>query len=254
MRRQLLSLAAVILTAGFIAAPSASAQQSVNFFVGGFVPVAADARGDITNGRSNDILVRDRDFLTFGIDRFKGVTFGGEYLAPLGDFFEAGASLGYYQQTVAAADTKFVAPNGSNVIADLKLRIVPFNATFRFLPLGRHHYGVEPYIGAGIGVFGWRYSESGQFVDYTPPVPRNPPIFNGTFAASGVATGPVVLGGVRFPMGAAVPGFEIKWQKARTDFLPTGPGADFPKDAAGNPTTLVDLGGMNYLFTFAIRF
>lgn len=241
MRRQLLSLAAVILTAGFIAAPSASAQQSVNFFVGGFVPVAADARGDVTNGRSNDILVRDRDFLTFGIDRFKGVTFGGEYLAPLGDFFEAGASLGYYQQTVPAADTKFVAPNGSNVIADLKLRIVPFNATFRFLPLGRHHYGVEPYIGAGIGVFGWRYSESGQFVD-----PADRSIFNGTFAASGTATGPVVLGGVRFPLGMAVPGFEIKWQKARTGALPTS--EDFPAN------TLVDLGGMNYLFTFAIRF
>jgi len=243
MRRQLLSVAAVFLTAGFLAAPSASAQQSVNFFVGAFVPVASDARGEITNGRSNDIILRDREFLTFDVNRFKGVTFGGEYLAPLGDFFEAGASLGYYQHSVPASDTKFVAPNGSNVVADLKLRIVPFNATFRFLPIGRHHYGVEPYIGAGIGVFGWRYSESGQFVD-----PADRSIFNATFAASGTAIGPVVLGGVRFPMGAAVPGFEIKWQKAKTDLLPTTAGADFP------PNTLVDLGGMNYLFTFAIRF
>lgn len=243
MRRQLLSLAAVFFIAGFISVGSASAQQSVNFFVGGFVPTPTDARGDITNGRSNDIIVRDRDFLTYDPNRFKGVTFGGEYLAPLGDFFEAGASLGYYQHSVPAADTRFVAPNGSNVVADLKLRIVPFNATFRFLPIGRHKYGVEPYIGGGIGVFGWRYSESGQFVD-----PADRSIFNATFAASGTATGPVVLGGVRFPLGMAVPGFEIKWQKAKTDSLPTGPGADFP------PNTLVDLGGMNYLFTFAIRF
>ena len=241
MRRQLLSLAAVILTGGLLATPPASAQQSVNFFVGGFVPTAADARGDITNGRSNDILVHDLDYLTFDPNRLHGVTFGGEYLAPLGDFFEAGGSIGYFQQTIQAADTKFVAPSGANVIADLKLRIVPFNATFRFLPLGRHHYGVEPYIGGGIGVFGWRYSESGQFVD-----PADRSIFNGTFAASGTATGPVVLGGVRFPLGMAVPGFEVKWQHAHTDNLPTS--QDFP------PNTLVDLGGMNYLFTFAIRF
>jgi len=243
MRRQLLSVAAVVLTAGFLAAPSASAQQSVNFFVGGFVPVSADARGDITNARSNDILIHVRDYLTFDPNRLRGVTFGGEYLAPLGDFFEAGASVGYFEHTISAYDTKFVAPNGSNVFADLKLRIVPFNATFRFLPIGRHKYGVEPYIGGGIGVFGWRYSESGQFVD-----PADRSIFNGTFAASGTATGPVILGGLRFPMGMAVPGFEVKWQKAKTDFLPTGAGADFP------PNTLVDLGGMNYLFTFAIRF
>ena len=86
----------------------------------------------------------------------------------------AGAGIGYYQQTVPSFDINYAnLANGANINADLKLRIVPFNATFRFLPLGRHHYGVEPYIGGGIGVFGWRYSESGQFVD--PAQPRFAP-------------------------------------------------------------------------------
>src|SRR6266550_4580142 len=100
MRRLLLSLTAVALVTGVFATPSASAQQSVNFFLGGFVPTTSDARGDVSGGRSNDILIRDQDFLSFRIDRFKGVTFGGEYLVGLGDFFEAGAGVGYYQQTV----------------------------------------------------------------------------------------------------------------------------------------------------------
>jgi hypothetical protein len=240
MRRLLLSVASVSLVALFLATPSASAQQSVNFFLGGFVPTSADARGDVSGGRSNDILVRDQDFLTFNISRFKGPTFGGEYLVGIGDFFEAGASLGYYQSTVSAADAKFVAPNGNNVIADLKLRVVPFNATFRVLPLG-HHSGIEPYVGGGIGVFGYRYSESGQFVD-----PSDRSIFNGTFVASGTATGPVILGGLRVPIGPAVPGFEIRWQSAKSDFLPTS--QDFPAN------TKIDLGGISYLFTFAVRF
>jgi len=244
MRRLLLSLAAVSLVAGFLAAPSASAQQSVNFFLGGFVPTPTDARGDVSGGRSNDVLVGDFNFLTYRFDSFKGATVGGEYLVGLGDFFEAGAGIGFYQHTVPASDTKFVNSTGGNVVADLKLRIVPFTATFRALPLG-HHDGFEPYIGGGIGVFGWRYSESGQFVD---PLDRacggKPCVFNGTFVGTGSATGPVVLGGVRFPIGRAVPGFEIRWHSAKGD-LPTN------QDFAG---TKIDLGGMNYLFTFAIRF
>ena len=48
--------------------------------------------------------------------------------------------------------TDFVNANGTEIEQDLKLRIVPFTATVRFLPLG-HHDGVEPYIGAGVGVF-----------------------------------------------------------------------------------------------------
>jgi hypothetical protein len=245
MRRLLLSLAAVGLVAGFVSTPSASAQQSVNFFLGGFVPTPADARGDVSGGTTNDVLVQDQNFLIFRTDRFKGATVGGEYLVGLGDFFEAGAGIGYYQKTVSAIDANYTNTNGSDIAADLKLRIVPFSATFRFLPMG-HHSFIEPYIGAGIGVFAYRYSESGQFVDYTPPIPRNPAIFNATYAQSGTATGPVVLGGLRVPIGPAAPGFEIRWQSAKGD-LSTDP-------VTGFSAPKIDLGGVSYLFTFAIRF
>jgi hypothetical protein len=184
------------------------------------------------------VLVGDQNFLSYRFDRFKGATVGGEYLVALGDFFEAGAGLGYYQKTVPAADTNFVGPGGANVLADLKLRVVPFNATFRVLPLG-HHSIVEPYVGAGVGVYGWRYSEAGQFVD-----PADRSIFNGTFVGSGSATGPVVLGGVRVPIGPLAPGFEMRWQSAKG----TLPG---DQSFAG---TKIDLGGINYLFTFQVRF
>ena len=239
MRRFLTSLGAVSLVAGFLAVPSASAQQSVNFFLGGFVPTSADARGDASGTRSNDILVRDRDYLTLDIERFRGVNFGGEYLVVLGKFFEAGAGLGFYQRTVPAADTAYVSTSGASVIADLKLRVVPFNATFRVLPLG-HRSVIEPYVGGGIGVLAWRYSESGQFVDHS-----DRSIFNSTFVGSGTATGPVVLGGLRVPIGPMAPGFEIRWQSGKGD-LPTS--QDFPVN------TKIDLGGISYAFTFQIRF
>jgi hypothetical protein len=239
----MLSLAAVSVVGAFFATPTASAQQSVNFFVGGFVPKSFDSRGDINNGVSNDVLVNNQNFLLFNLNRFDGVTFGGQYLIGLGDFFDAGAGIGFYQQTVPAADANFFNSNGTNIVADLKLRIVPFTATFSVLPLG-HRAPVVPYAGAGVAVYYWRYSESGQFVDYTPPVGRNPPIFNGTFVGSGGAVGPVVFGGVRIPIGPFAPGFEVRYQGGK---------GDLPTDQSFSGTK-IDLGGMNYLFTFDIRF
>ena len=243
MRRLMLSLMAMSVVGAFFATPTASAQQSVNFFVGGFVPAPIDSRGNINGGVSNDVIVNNLNFLSFRFDRFDGVTFGGEYLVGIGDFIDAGASIGYYQQTVPATDINFNNPNGSPIIADLKLRIVPFTATARVLPLG-HRAPIVPYVGGGIAVYGWRYSESGQFVDYTPPVGRNPPTFNATFVGSGSAVGPVVLGGVRVPIGPMAPGFEVRWQGGK---------GDLPSNQSFSATK-IDLGGINYLFTFEIRF
>ncbi len=69
-------------------------------------------------------------------------------------------------------------------------------------------------------------------------------IFNGNFVGTGWDVGPVVLGGVRVPIGPTAAGFEARWQSAKGT-LPPGEGF------AG---TKIDLGGMNYLFTFNIRF
>ena len=226
------------LVVGFLSAPAASAQQSVNFYMGGFVPTSADARGDISGGISNDVLVQNQQFLSFRIKDFDGFTFGGEWLVPLHDKFDAGLGLGFFQETVHAVDSNFVNVNGSEVVANLKLRIVPLTATFRLLPLG-HNAPVQPYVGAGVGVFGWRYAEYGQFVD-----PDTHNIFNGNFVGTGWDVGPVVLGGVRVPIGPTAAGFEARWQAAKGT-LPPGQGF------AG---TKIDLGGMNYLFTFNIRF
>jgi hypothetical protein len=235
MRRMLLSVTAVCFVAGFIATPVASAQQSVNFWVGGFVPNGFDARP------GNDVLVQDTNVFLFNFNRFTGPTVGGEWLAALGNYFEAGGGLGYYSQSTPAIDRDFVDPNGFNVAANFRLRVVPFSATLRLLPFG-HNAPVQPYIGGGVGVYAWRYSETGDFVLANGVISRGE-----VNTATGGATGPVVLGGVRFPIGRAAPGFEIRWQHAH---------GELPGNGTGNPFlgTVIDLGGFNYLFTFNIRF
>ena len=229
MRRFVLSLSVIALIAGFIATPPASAQQSVNFYVGAFRP---DTRG------SNDVQFQNLGFATFNINDFNGATIGGEWLIGLGDKLDAGFGVGFYQRTSPAVFTNFVDTNQSDIQFDQKLRIVPVTATFRFLPLG-HHAAVQPYIGGGVGILAWRYSESGAFVDFQ----NNNNIFRQVYTASGTKTVPVVLAGLTSPIGLVGIGGEIRYQGGKADLT-----SDWP---AG---TTVNLGGMNYLFMVNVRF
>ena len=97
---------------------------------------------------------------------FNGWTFGGEWLYGIGEYFETGVGVSYYQKTVPTVYRDFVDDNGSEISQDLKLKIVPITATVRFLPVGRGA-PVEPYVGGGIGIFNWRYTEAGEFVDFS---------------------------------------------------------------------------------------
>jgi hypothetical protein len=207
-------------------------------FIGGFTPRAIDARTD------EDVLVQNGTFLstanrTRGVDigEFNNVTVGGEWLFAMTRNLEGGLGLGFYQRSVPTVYTDLVNRNGTEIEQALKLRIVPFTATIRLVPFGNDQ-AIQPYIGAGVGVYGWRYSETGDFV-----FPGDVVKFR-NFVASGAAAGPTIFGGVRVPIGSAGVGFEIRHQSAEGKV----PGDELFTEAK------VDLGGYNYLFTMGFRF
>ena len=231
MHRLITAGLVTLVVLGFVGTPVASAQQQVSFSVGGFSPRAEGAR------TSGDVLVNNLDFLAFDIKDFSGPLFGAEWLTALGDKFDAGLGVSFYQRSVPTVYTSFVNANSSEIEQTMKLRVIPFSATVRFLPMG-HHNGVEPYIGAGVGVLSYRYSETGQFLA------TDRSIFRGDFVGSGTATGPVILGGIRVPVGSWGVGGEIRYQSADGK-LP----AD--QDFSGSK---IDLGGLTYTFTINVRF
>lgn len=236
MRRSTIALTLAGLVSA-LAPASSYAQQSLNFSLGGFTTRGEDARVR-SNNRSDDVLVNNLDFLAFKLNDFNGATAGAEYLVAIGEWVDAGLGVGFYRRTVPSIYSDFVNSNGTEIEQNLKLRVVPFTATIRFLPLG-HHNGLEPYIGAGVGVFNWRYSETGSFVDFS-----DGSIFRDSFLGTGTATGPVVLGGIRLPVGSFGVGGEIRYQNAI---------GDLPSDQ-GFSGTKIDLGGWNYVATFNVRF
>lgn len=237
MRRLSAVVGLLVLASGVLAPSPSYAQQSLNFLIGGFVPDGEDARAR-TAGRSDDVLFNNRDFLDFRLSRFRGLTYGVEYLVGVGDWLEGGLGVSLYSQTVPSRYADYVSNSGNDIRQDLRLRMVPFTATVRFLPLGRGGV-IEPYIGAGAAIINWRYSESGEFIDFSDGT-----TFRESYVARGTSTGPTVLGGLRIPVGAGGFGFEARWQNATGDLPPA-------LEFSGNK---IDLGGWNYLATVRVGF
>ena len=222
-------LALAIVCSGILFDPQAArAQQTVNLSLGYFTVRGQDARV------AGDVLNANRNFLTFDVNDFNGGSIGGEWLFPVGRYIEAGAGMSFTRRTVDSFYTRLVNEDRSDITQDLRLRMAPAAFTFRLLPLGQDH-GFQPYIGGGLNVIAWRYSESGQFVGLDRTV------FNNSYVASGTQTGPVALGGIRFAGDTAAAGMEFRYQAAE---------ADVPAPIAGGK---IDLGGWSYLFTVGMR-
>jgi hypothetical protein len=233
MRSRSVCTAALVLAVSAFAAETSSAQQTLNLSVGYFGVRGEDARVE------GDVLVANRDLFLFDFTDFGSVSLGAEYLAPLGEYFEAGGGVAFTFRTVDTIYDDFVRPDGSEIEQQLKLRIVPITATVRVLPLGRRS-AFQPYVGAGVGLFNWRYSETGDFVDFSAP---GRPIFRETYAQSGTSIGPVAVFGARVPVGSGMLGGEVRYQKAE--------GALDERDFLGSK---IDLSGFHYVVTFGIRF
>jgi hypothetical protein len=225
--------AAVILVSAFVAASAvpARAQQSLTFNLGAFMPRAEDGRPP------GDVLVVNRQYLLFNVSDFNAFTVGGEWAIGLGEFFEAGVGVGYYQESVPAIYDEWVNLDGTEIEQDLKLRIVPVTAIARILPLGKNR-AFQPYVGAGFGIYNWRYSETGEFVDFS-----DNSIYRDNYVGSGTAVGPVAVFGARGRLGKSFSlGLEVRLQWAQ---------ADLSQDFLGDK---LDLSGTNILSTFTYRF
>jgi outer membrane protein W len=233
MRIRIAWTAAAITFIGLMNAATASAQQqTLNFSLGYFAVRGEDARVD------GDALVENRNLYLFDFDDFNSASLGMEYLFSIGDFLEAGAGLAYTSRGVDTIYEDYVRPDGSEIEQTLKLRVVPLTATVRILPLGRSSV-FQPYVGGGIGIFNWRYSETGDFIDFSVP---DRTIFRETYSNTGTSIGPVAVFGARFPIGNAVIGGEVRYQKAEGDLD--------DRDFLGPK---IDLGGFHYSATVGFR-
>lgn len=231
MRRTRL-VAAALFAVSIAATGTAQAQQAFNVQLGYFGVRGEDARVE------NDVIVVNRQYLLFKVGDFSGFTIGGEWTFPLGEYLEGGVGVLYFQRTVPSVYADWTYDDGWEIAQEMKLRNVPITGTVKILPFGRS-MAIQPYVGGGIGLNVWRYSETGDFVDFT-----DGSIFREAFVDSGTAVGPVGFFGIR---GRIAPqfdiGFELRYQWAEGALN----SQDFLSDT-------IDLGGFNALSVFRMRF
>jgi hypothetical protein len=80
----------------------ANAQQTLNFTLGYFTPLALDARDH------DDVLLENSTFLLFDPDDFNGASVGGEWLFPLARVIEGGIGVSYMSQDAHSVYFDFV--------------------------------------------------------------------------------------------------------------------------------------------------
>ena len=225
-----------VMVLGVAAAASAQVVQSMQIGLGGFFPQGPEVRPD------NDVLVKDLtnvNRMLFFISDFRGGELTGEWNVGFGRNVEVGIGTGYFRRTVPSIYADVTFPGGREIEQTLRLRVIPVTAVVRFLPLG-NPAGFQPYLGAGVSALNFRYSEIGDFVDDFDGT-----IFNARFITSGTATGPVLLGGFRAPMGGDIYAFttELRYQWGMGKL----PASNFLSDR-------IDLAGMHLNFGVLVRF
>jgi outer membrane protein W len=225
----------VALVAGLAQPAAAQVVHSFNANIGFFSPRGADSRDH------NDVLLANLSALVFNIGDFDTAEVQGEWNVTFGDHVEAGFGVGYHQAHAHAFYRDYVdsAHNNSNIYQELGMRVIPIQAVVRFMPFGRTGT-FQPYVGAGIGVLPWRYSEIGSFID--PSLT----IFDARYVDTGTAVGPIFLGGAKIPIGGDVYAmtFEVRYQHGVGTLDPN-------QQFAGSK---IDLSGISTKFGFLVRF
>ena len=227
----------LVVLALLTAAAPATGQQSLSLNIGYFA-----VRGDGNRVAGDTIvanLYADAPFaLEYWVSDFHDVTVGAEWLIPLGNFLEVGTGVNYYSETVPSFYRDLTNANDSAITQSLRLRTVPVTGTLRLVMTGRRAK-VQPYVGAGVAVVPWSYSETGDFVD------SDLDIFRWDYKDSGTAVGAVVFGGLRVAVNRKVAlGGEFRYLIV-----------DAPLDpAVGFQGTRLDLGGMTYQGSVIFRF
>ena len=232
-RRSVCTMVVIAALSFWLGTPAWAQQSSLSLNLGYFALRGEDTR------ISDDVIIENLGLFAFGLDQVNNASVGAEWLGGFGEYVEVGFGVGFYQQTVLSVYDDFVNVDGTEIEQDFKLHVAPVTGTARFFPFGQRS-AIQPCAGAGVGFFNWRYSEVGEFVDFTTF-----DVFRDRFVAEGNDVGAVYLGGVRVLAGSrCAVGVEVRYQDVQGVV-----GIDL-----GFLEERIDLGGQTTSFTFNVGF
>ena len=172
--------------------------------VGAFEP---DGNSDYWDGIRHD-------FTGSATSDFQNPDFGLDYILPLNGPLSLMFSGSVYQGSSSNAYRNFADNFGNRIRHDTTLDIASLTAGL-LVHLAPRNAPIQPYIGAGGGIYPWRLKESGDFIDRNTP---NNVIFSADLKSDGTAFGYYGLVGLEVPISRRVNLFaEGRWTRVDDD-------------------------------------
>jgi opacity protein-like surface antigen len=153
-------------------------------WAGGFQP---DAHGDYWDNKFRDFTGSKSDL--------RDVIVGGDFIIHLDRINAIMFSASYYSTTTTQGYRNFLDQNNNRIFHNTDYDIGSGTVAYVLFPAGTHT-PVIPYLGAGVGIYGWRLREAGDFIDFS----NNNAIFSTVNSDSGTAFGYFFLAGLEVPV------------------------------------------------------
>ena len=155
-----------------------------------------------------------RDFTDSSTRDFQAPDFGIDYLLPLNGPLALMFSGSVYQGTATNSYRHFADNFNDRIRHDTTLDIASLTAGL-LIHLAPRNAPIQPYIGAGGGIYPWRLKESGDFIDFHS---ANNNIFSADLKADGTAFGYFGVIGLEVPVSRRVNLFaEGRWTRVDDD-------------------------------------
>jgi hypothetical protein len=200
---------------------------SVAFRIGRYSP-----RGD------SDLWVENVETFDFQVNDFDFIFGGVEFALELNEFVDLAFGVDGYSRRVTTNYREFVRDDGTEILHDARLTVVPITTGVRFLPVGKFNVLI-PYVTGGFGLYAYEYREDGEFIDF-----GTFDIFGASFRDSGVGVGTYAAAGLEV---AVTRGFFL-FGEARRHWVWNEHGEDF-RDFGD-----FDLDATQLAFGFTLRF
>lgn len=144
-------------------------------------------------------------------DSFDDALVGIEYTRYVSDRLGVVASASAFEGTSELAYRDFVDEFGNDIYHSTDLDMATFNLGL-MLHLARRDSAIVPYVGAGGGLYSWRLTEYGDFIDFSFATPE---VFFDVFEEDGTTLGYYLQAGLEVPLARSLSVFaEGRWQRA----------------------------------------
>jgi opacity protein-like surface antigen len=175
-------------------------QQSVRLRLGLFTP---EGDSDFFDDTAFDFTGEPKEFE----DAVAGIDYVFDVQRNVGLMLSADYFEGQQDQSYR----NFEDNHGNRISHTTTLEVTPITAGL-VVKLAPEHSPVVPYVGAGGGIYAWRYEESGDFIDFNSP---SRSVFSDTLEDTGAALGYYVMAGLDVPVSPYFSIFaEGRWDRA----------------------------------------